>query len=188
MVCEARRAFFAINHLRRCRYSPPPGCIPNFCAIPRARKRRRGRRVFDDSSLLRISLPPPLPPLLFLPPLIPSPVANKNSANAPGVREIRKGCARLDAGDLYVRKCRERGDSSSLSRDISVKHRDREISSDRPNTDYDVPRIFNFCRRVTPPVAGALPGIVDRFSYGCWRVLSEVSRADSSPRGSPDRT
>jgi len=57
VVCEARRARFAINHLRRYRYSPPRGCIPNFSVIPRAKKWRRGRRESSTTPLsARISL------------------------------------------------------------------------------------------------------------------------------------
>jgi len=40
---EEHRALFAINHLRRCCYSPPRGCILNFCA-------RRSEEEVDESS------------------------------------------------------------------------------------------------------------------------------------------
>lgn len=107
-VRGAPRRSFAINHLRRCRYSPPRGCIPNFRAIPRAKKkRRRGRRrVFDDSSLARISLLRLLLSSLSLPT---SPVPSLSQTRIPqtppgSVKYVRD--ARRDAGDLFVRKCR----------------------------------------------------------------------------------
>jgi len=81
VVRETRRAFFAINHLRR--YSATSGCIPNFCVIPRAKKRSTSLRRLLSCANFAFSFS------FFSS----SPVANKNSANAPGVREIREGCA-----------------------------------------------------------------------------------------------
>lgn len=76
-----------------------------FRTFAPSRTRRRGRRVFDDSSLPRISLPPPPFSLLSLPPPIPSPSQTRIPQTPPGsVKYVRD--ARLDAGDLYVRKCR----------------------------------------------------------------------------------
>lgn len=172
-----------------CRCSPPRGCIPNFSATP-ARRERRGQEKDDESSTA-------VPPFASLANfacfhLRPSTVAVALSGSLrrkqefrkrPRGREIREGCASRHRGSFREKMQSVAIRLASLFRNITVKHRDRNLTG--RTTKHGTRRSLHFQFLSSPDVSSSssscirtVHDIVDRSSYVRWEILSKVSRAE----------